>query len=107
MGSLVRGVSPINLPPKASSYAEMIYNPPGEAPCGRNSPSPAVMNPQAAASLPLMLNPSIIRKHLSCIFHVCDVKWAFSLILTPPDLGVDGHSSSLLQVFISGTGQIS
>lgn len=52
MGSLVRGVSPINLPPKATPYAEMIYNAPGEAPCGRNSPSPAVMKPQAAAYLP-------------------------------------------------------
>lgn len=52
MGSLVKGVSPINLPPKATPYAEMIYNAPGEAPCDRNSPSPAVMKPQAAASLP-------------------------------------------------------
>lgn len=52
MGTLVWGVSPISLPPKATPYAEMIYNAPGEAPCGRNSPSPPVMEPQAAVSLP-------------------------------------------------------
>lgn len=52
MGILVWGVSPISQPPKATSYAEMLYNAPGESPFGRNSPSPPVMEPQAAVSLP-------------------------------------------------------
>lgn len=49
------------------------------------------------------MNPSIIRQHFRCIFNICDVKWAFSLMVTPPDTGVDGHSTSLLEVFISET----
>ena len=110
------GVILISRPLKATPYAEMIQHAGGKISRGKRSrsPSPPVMVCHAAACLPSAMNPPIIPKHLivsmkqtkkysfayKCFPHVW-CKGAFTLAVTPCDIGV-GSQTLVLLVFVPG-----